>query len=419
MPPLCLVADALHGLASSAHLPCAERASAKSAAWVCSRLRLSLPSPNGRRGRSRFFAAPSALDAACGIAYSTDMPDETESFFEPPPGSASSPTTALTPASTAPGDEICIDPELERLLSELGIQVGSRAPAPPVGPEEDSGSPPSPDPSTSFEVAALVTGPRPPSQETAIPMPGLAPSEPILLDPGSPVGAIPTRMDDEPGESTAEEPANWGSTTDSAAPADVTASAEDTEGGVDRAFLMDSLEQFIEDPHARSPLEPSKNPPTAASRPASGESGRIAEREAPAIGGAAPVAAPRHSASPSDRRSNFDGDGLMPVALEKSGRSPMPEPPPAADSESNRAPALSNGVRKAWLSWRFLRLPGIRTQELDQVLRELQVLVALTIGIVWLLVAYLTRHPVPTVFAALFIFVPLLVLFDRMARRPR
>lgn len=146
--------------------------------------------------------------------------------------------------------------------------------------------------------------------------------------------------------------------------------------GVDRGQIMESLDMFIteEPPAAAAPL-PAAAPP----RPTASRSAPDAELEM--------------------RR--------PPVPAEVT-------PPPVPSTAPG---GLAGGVRNARYLWRFLRLPGLRTPEADLALRALLLLCTLTIGLVWLLIAYLTPHPVPYFFAVAFLVGPALLALHRLGRK--
>lgn len=175
-------------------------------------------------------------------------------------------------------------------------------------------------------------------------------------------------MENDPGSAGAPDP-------DPQPPAPRPAEPGEAEDeGVDRGRLMESLDMFITD-----------EPPAPATPPAR-----------------TPVPAP---IAPSP-----------PTAVFEEGGPPAPAPAPVAPAPAPRAaPAggISQGVRQARHLWRFLRLPGLRSPEADQAFRALLLLCTLTIGLIWLLVAYLTPHPVAYFFTIAFLAGPAMLAFHR------
>lgn len=173
--------------------------------------------------------------------------------------------------------------------------------------------------------------------------------------------------------------------------------------GVDRARLMESFDAFVSEP------------PAAAAPPVGGVA--AASPPAPAPPATAAVAAPAPPVAPPRRAAGLfnDSAGVTPGPGLSTGAAPSLSGSDSALLAAAQGP-LGRGLRQARKAWRFWRLSVQSAGHLDRALRDAQLLFTLAIGLVWLLLAYLMRHPVTYFFAALFLLLPALLLLRRGPR---
>ncbi len=439
----------------------------------------------------------------------SDRGDNPGAPSAPPPPEGERPSARRPDAGTetesraSPAeDQVFLDADLARMLGELGIEVET--------PPSSTVVPPPQPPTRDGTRARIETAPAVPGA-SATPPP--APASPLVPSKPGP-SDVPQPQKESPLQPAAPEilgipdtpmrpPEPPGTV---ASVADPMEEDDDSDPGVDRAMVMDSLAEFIDGPADPVPREapgPEHRTPAPAPRavperdpgPAR-DSGSVpggpraapepAREPIPSHPSTAPATPPSPASPPpplvpahnplaqlfDDTADLFEMPGTAPTeaaapaarvdpptrpAPPAQGLRKAPETPPApprpapvpAPAASRQAPAtptpsaaappprttptpetpapaapgarataapLLERVRRARFAWRFVLLSGYSGAETERALRDLFLLLTLMLGLVWCVLAWFTRHQVPTIFAVLFLSTPLLVVMTR--KRP-